>query len=63
MPHISVEIDHESDALLQAVATKERRSKREQLAFGAIAHARAILPDFQFKPFTSKAAKKHTKKP
>ena len=48
MPHISVEIDEESDALIQALATRERRSKREQLAFSAIAHARAQMPDFSF---------------
>lgn len=46
MPYISVEIDEESDALLRALATRERRSKREQLAFSAIAHAREQLPDF-----------------
>lgn len=46
MPHISVEIDEESDALIQKLATKERRSKREQFAFSAIAHARSQLPDF-----------------
>lgn len=48
MPHISVEIDEESDALIQALATRERRSKREQLAFSAIQHARAQLPEFVF---------------
>lgn len=50
MPYISVELDQESDALLQALASKERRSKREQLAFSAISHARSILPDFKFEP-------------
>lgn len=56
MPHISVLIDRESDELIQALATKERRSKREQLAFSAIAHARSILPDF--KPAKAAKAKK-----
>ncbi len=48
MPHISVEINEADDALIQALATQERRSKREQLAFSAIAHARAQLPEFVF---------------
>jgi hypothetical protein len=58
MPHISVLIDRESDELIQALATKERRSKREQLAFSAIAHARSILPDFTAsKPSKKKGGK------
>jgi len=54
MPHIQVKLDHESDELIQTLATKERRSKREQLAFSAITHARSILPDF--KPTKKKGA-------
>jgi len=50
MPHISVEIDNESNALLEALAKKERRSKREQLAHSAIEHARSVLPDFKYEP-------------
>lgn len=55
MPHISVKLDKEADELIQALATKERRSKREQLAFSAITHARSLLPDF--KPMKRKQAK------
>jgi predicted transcriptional regulator len=47
MPLISVKLDTESDALMQALATKEHRSKREQMAVSALAHARSILPNFR----------------
>ena len=50
MPHITVNISPKADALLQALATKERRSKREQLAHSAITHAKSILPDFKYEP-------------
>lgn len=64
MPHISVAINEDDDALIQALATRERRSKREQLAFSAIAHARAQLPDFTLPTTKIKnRTKHHTAKP
>jgi len=55
MPYITVKLDSESDQVLRAAAKLQGRSKRAQLAYAAIAHARSILPDF--KPTKQKGAK------
>lgn len=57
MIFISVKLDPEANALLQALATQERRSKREQLAVSAVAHARQQLPDFVYQPVKTKRTK------
>jgi uncharacterized protein (DUF1778 family) len=56
MPYIQVKLDAEADALIKQAAKLARRSKREQLAFGAIEHARSLLPNF--KPTPKRPAKK-----
>lgn len=46
MPLIQVQIDPVGDAFIAELARVERRSKREQLAYSAIAHAKSLLPNF-----------------
>ena len=50
MPLIQIELDETADALIDALAKQERRSKREQVAYSALAHARSLLPHFRMTP-------------
>ena len=58
MPLIQIELDETADALIDALAKQERRSKREQVAYSAIAHARSLLPHFRMTPTPTPGARR-----
>lgn len=47
MRHIQTKLTEEEDAILSKASKIERRSKREQLAYSAIQHAKLVVKNYK----------------